>query len=64
MVGISHSVNITKMFMGHYRPLLVLFSVFSSKQNNFHDKLMSKMSIKYPGAGIRTHDLLNMSLLS
>ena len=48
--------------MGHPRPLFHLFLVFSNKDYNFAKNLMWKVSIQYPGAGIRTHDILITSL--
>ena len=44
------------------RPLFHLFSVFSIK-TQILQQISVKMSIPVYGAGIRTHDLLIMSLL-
>ena len=46
--------------IGHYRPLIRFF-VFSNKQ--FLQQIDVKNVHKVYGAGIRTHDLWNMSLI-
>ena len=50
--------------MGQPRPLFRLFSVFSNKHYNFYNKYMWKNVHPVYGAGIRTHDLRNVSLFS
>ena len=47
--------------MGHPQLFLFYFRLF--KHYKFYNEWKWKMSIQY-GAGIRTHDLQNMSLLS
>ena len=49
--------------MGQPRPLFHLFTVFSNKHYNFYNKYMWKNVHPVYGAGIRTHNLWNMSLL-
>ena len=50
--------------MGHPRPLFRLFLIFSNKhQYNVYNKLMRKNVHPAFGAGIRTHDIPNLSLL-
>ena len=48
--------------MGQPLPHFRLFSVFSSKQYNFYNKSMWSQAHQVYSAGIRTHDLSNMSL--
>ena len=48
--------------MGQPRPLFCLFSVFSNKHYNFYNKYLWKNVHPVYGAGIRTHDLRNVSL--
>ena len=48
--------------MGHPGPLLSLFYVFSNKHYNFYINICEKVH-PVSGAGIRTHDLLDVSLL-
>ena len=48
---------------GQPRPLFRLFFVFSNKQYNFYNKSMWKNVHPIYGAGIWTHNLLNMSHL-
>ena len=47
--------------MGQPRTFFRLFLVFSNKQYNFYNKSMSINVHPVYGAGIQTHDLLNMS---
>ena len=51
--------------MGTHLPLFHLFSVFSYKQYKFLQQINVKKCCVYPvyGAGIQTHDLLNVSRL-
>ena len=48
--------------MGYPRPLFRLFSVYSNKLQ-FLQQINVKNILPEYGAGIRTHDLLNMSSL-
>ena len=50
--------------MGQPRPLFRLFSIFSNKHYNFYNKYMWKNVHPVYGAGIRTHNIWNMSLFS
>ena len=47
--------------MGQPRPLFRLFLVFSNKQYNFCNKKLWKNVHPEYGAGIRTHNLSDMS---
>ena len=49
--------------MGQPQPLFRLFSVFQTNITNFYNKYMWKNAHPVYGAGIRTHDLQDMSLL-
>ena len=60
----THPINCFFKKMGRPRPLFVYFLVFSNKHYKFLQQINVKKCHAHPafGAGIRTHDLWNMSL--